>query len=114
MAVDAQMASTLQTGLAYPTWDFVVVSGQIPMLTGTNGDQQNANVAAFMQMGTIPQLPDKGVNWVGFLTSQIGFGQLDANIRQALKDANASQYVPNYNTQTPNTLVVTITLGSTG
>ena len=113
MAIDALMASTTVQGAAYPTWDFVVVNGQVPMVTGVNGDQQNANVAVFMQTGTIPQLPDKGVNWVGFLTSQIGFGQLDANIRQALQDAQANGYVPNYKTA-QGTLTVSVQLGSTG
>lgn len=113
MAIDALMASTTVQGAAYPTWDFVVTNGQVPMVTGTNGDQQNANVAVFMQTGTIPQLPDKGVNWVGFLTSQIGFGQLDANIRQALQDAQANGYVPNYKTA-QSTLTVSVQLGSTG
>ena len=113
MANDALMSATKQVGANFPTWDFTVVSGQVAMISGLNGNQQNANVATFMQMGTIPQLPDKGVNWVGFLTSQIGFGQLDANIRQALKDAIAYGYVPQYDTSS-NSLTVSIVLGSTG
>ena len=113
MATDALMASTTTSGGAYPTWDFVVVSGQVPVISGTLGDQQNANIAVFMQTGTIPQLPDQGVNWTGFLTSQIGFGQLDANIRQALRNANANGYVPNYATASGR-LTVTVALGSTG
>jgi len=111
--IDALMASTTPLGSNYPVWDFTVIKDQVPMVSGQNAAQQNANVAVFMQTGNIPQLPDKGVNWVGFLTSQIGFGQLDANIRQALQDAQANGYVPNYQTS-QGTLTVTVGLGSTG
>jgi hypothetical protein len=106
------MSSTVSPGSAYPEWDFVVTNGIVPTVSGTTGDQQNANVAVFMQTGTIPQLPSQGVNWTGFLTSQIGFGQLDANIRQALKNAKADGFVPNYITAS-GTLTVTVQLGST-
>jgi hypothetical protein len=113
MAVDALMASSVAVSGYYQTWDFMVVSGQVPIVSGMNGDQQNADISAFVQLGTIPQLPNKGVNWVGFLTGLITFGQLDANIRQALQDARAGGYVPHYVTKA-GTLTVNIQLGSTG
>ena len=111
--IDATMNSTSVSGSNYPTWDFVVTSGQVPFITGQAASQQNANIAVFIQQGNIPQLPSKGVNWVGFLTSQIGFGQLDQNIRQALSDAQAAGFVPQYTTSSGQ-LFVSVQLGSTG
>lgn len=111
--IDALMSSTTTDPTTYPTWDFVVISGQVPLVSGNVAAQQNANIAVYMQQGNIPQLPAKGVDWVGFLTSQIGFGQLDQNIRQALSDALASGYVPQYTTASGR-LTVSVQIGSTG
>lgn len=113
MATDILMASTVITGNAYPTWDFAVKDNMLQTVTGSNGDKQNANVAVFTQKGTIPQLPNVGVNWAGFLTNQISFGTLDANIRIALKNSGATAFIPKYSTVS-GLLNVSIEMGSTG
>lgn len=84
-----------------PTWDFFLILGEdgadyVPLITGLQEEAQNAAVAAVLFLGSIPQLPDTGVDHLGFLTSTTTFGQLDSQIRIALRNAGRSDYLPDY------------------
>jgi hypothetical protein len=96
MAIDAQMTSTVTSSSAYPTWDFNVVGNIVPIIQDTLAEQQSANVAAFLQIGTIPQLPGIGVDWTGYLTGNLSFGDLDQAIRASLLAVGLSTFSPNY------------------
>ena len=89
-------SSSDTTSTTFPVWDLAVTSGVVDFIDGNPGDVQAASIAAFLQLGSIPQLPDLGVPWVEFLTRQVSFGNLDAAIRQSAANANVSQFVPQY------------------
>jgi len=89
-------SSTLGTPSAFPVWDLAVTSGIVPFITGSPADVQAATIAAFIQLGSIPQLPTLGVPWVEFVTKQITFGDLDAAIRQSVANAGVANFSPKY------------------
>lgn len=89
-------SSTVGSPSSFPTWDFAVTSGVVPFISGNPGNVQAAEMAAFIQLGSIPQLPNVGVPWAEFLTKGVTFGDLDAAIRQSAFNAGVSNFVPNY------------------
>lgn len=101
-------SSTPQTPSAFPVWGLAVVSGIVPFITGNAADVQAAAMAAYLQLGSIPQLPTVGVPWVEFLTHQASFGDLDAAIRQAAANGGVANFTPRYDIQ-DGKLAVTMT-----
>lgn len=89
-------SSSPTTATAFPTWDLAVVSGIVPFITGDPADIQAASIGAFIQVGSVPQLPTIGVPWVEFLTGKATFGDLDAAIRQGAQNAGVPQFTPQY------------------
>lgn len=107
--MDLQMSSSTETTpTAFSTWDFDVQNGSVALISGDLADVQAASMAAFLQVGTIPQLPDVGVPWVEFLTGQATFGDIDAAIRKAAFTANVSNFAPQYDFENGR-LTVTMT-----
>jgi hypothetical protein len=54
--------------------DINVVDGyceELPSPSISSEEQQRANICAFMEKGTIPGLPDVGVDWMGFYTGDL-------------------------------------------
>lgn len=90
------------------TWDVKVDNGIVPILSGDEEDIQNATLACFLELGSIPQLPERGIPWTEFLTGTITFGELDSYIRESLVDSNKSDYYPNYEIQDD---MLTLTVG---
>ncbi len=79
-------------------WDFDVYKGLPITITGEEEEMQRAQVAAFVQKGSIPLLPTTGIDWLKYLLHEISFTQLDAQIRMALNVlTESSKYVPTYN-----------------
>lgn len=93
---DARVNSTVKTADTYPIWDLFVENGIVPILSGAEENQQRANIAAFIQVGTIPQLPDVGVDWTGFFVKRLSFGDLDTSLRQSLYASGCGDYTPSY------------------
>ena len=96
--MDAQI---IGLGGIAPTVDFYVppaVTGQhiVPMVTGAVEDAQQAQMLAFLILDGVPQLPGKGSDWLGFMTNNLPFGQLDAQIRKAMEDGGHGDYSPDY------------------
>jgi hypothetical protein len=79
-----------------PIWDLKTEGDIVPIISGDKEDVQTATLACFLEKGTIPQLPDAGVDWASFLTKDRTFGELDAEIRQSLRNADKMDYQPNY------------------
>ena len=95
--MDIQMSSsTPQTTTAFPTWDVNVVNGVVPLISGELERIQTAAMAAFIQVGSVPQLPEVGVPWAEFQTGGATFGDIDAAIRKAAQASNVSDFTPNY------------------
>jgi hypothetical protein len=95
--MDIKMLSTVTTD-GRNIWDFEIdSSGCARMITGDEEALQNAEVASFIKVGSTPQLPNAGVDWLGFLTGEIDFGELDSQIRTNISDAGQiDDYVPEY------------------
>lgn len=93
---DATVDSSAIVLNEYPIWDLKVVNGVCPLVSGDAEEQQRAMVTAFIQLGTIPQLPDSGIDWTGFFTKRLIFGDLDVSIRQDLIAAGLDDFDPSY------------------
>jgi hypothetical protein len=109
--VDAQLASEAGTP---PTWDLyfsptspAASGGVVPIISGTQEALQQASVAATIVLNGIPQLPGVGVDHLGFLAGSVLFGQLDAQVRQAISNSGHPEYVPSYDIVN-NVLTVTV------
>jgi hypothetical protein len=95
--MDAQMQSTSKSANSYQTWDYYVdSSGNVPILTGSQEEAQAANMAAFLQRGTIPQLPEEGVQWVEYFMGEVTFGDIDNQIKNNLMKIDLVDYFPTY------------------
>ena len=93
--MDLKMKAEEQTTNG-PVWDVKIINGIVPLITDDEEDMQNATLAAFLIKGTIPQLPETGVAWTDYLANKITFGELDAQIRQAIINAGQTGYYPKY------------------
>ncbi len=113
--MDIQMSSsTEETETTFPTWDFTVVDGVVPLISGDQERVQTAAMAAFIQVGSVPQLPGVGVPWTEFLTGGATFGDIDAAIRKAALASNVSDFTPQYDFENGRlTVVMTAVQGAT-
>lgn len=93
--MDAQMKEE-NLNADYPIWDLKVKDGIVPILSGDREDIQTALMASFIELGTIPQLPEAGVPWTKFLTGEMTFGELDVEIRTSIQNAGKENYRPDY------------------
>lgn len=80
----------------YPIWDVKTEGDVVPIISGDKENVQIASLACFLVKGSIPQLPEAGVEWTAFLTGDKTFGELDAEIRESLRKAGEVEYQPNY------------------
>lgn len=93
--MDVEMKKEEQTSTDY-IWDIKTDGGIVPIISGNKEEVQVATLAGLLQKGSIPQLPDMGVNWAGFLTGSVSFGELDGEIRESLKASGREDYMPVY------------------
>ena len=107
--LDLLISKTINETTKEPIVDFVSTKdGQLQVLYAENAVKQRAVLASFTQRGSIPQLPDVGVDWVEFLTEQRSAAEINSQIFTAMHEyANTYDYVPNYET-TKDNLIVTI------
>lgn len=81
-----------------PILDFEITGqGELSLLFGEDEVRQRALVASFTQKGTIPQLPNTGVEWVEMLTSSAPPAEINSQIiRQIHECAETYSYSPKY------------------
>lgn len=81
-----------------PILDFEVQrDGTLTVFFGEPAIKQRAIVASFTQKGTIPQLPNTGVEWAEMLTGQVGPANINSEIFDAIHNtADTYGYVPQY------------------
>lgn len=106
--MDLKMKSEEISSSNHPIWDLEVKNGIVPIISGDEEDFQTATLSGFLQLGSIPQLPNVGVPWTDFLTKKITFGELDTLVRQSIQDAGRSEFYPKYDIQGE---VLTMTVG---
>ncbi len=107
--IDLLISKTVNETTKEPIVDFVPTKdGQLQVLYAENAVKQRAVLASFVQRGSIPQLPDIGVDWVEFLTSQRSAAEINSQIFTAMHNyANTYDYIPKYETA-DDKLTVTI------
>jgi hypothetical protein len=92
--MDIQMTSTAGSPLI---WDITIDSnGCAVLIYDLNERKQQAKVASFLTLGSTPQNPDDGVDWQGFFTGSISFGELDSQIKDNIAKVNDSSLYPDY------------------
>jgi hypothetical protein len=106
--MDAQMTSESGT---FPSWDFALTLGTggadyVAIISGEQEAQQEAQVAAYLILGSVPQLPGAGVDHLGFLGGSTNFGMLDAGVRSFLINVGRSDYYPDYDIQNGTLIVI--------
>ena len=95
--MDALMAdSGALSGTSFMTWDFSLSGGAVPYIDGQQEADQRAQLAVFIQMGLVDQLPGVGVNWTAFLTKELSFDGLDAQIRNSLASTGDTNHAVKY------------------
>ena len=94
--MDFQMSSvTVINGIN--TFDLAInSSGILPRMTADQIATQQAMMATYLILNSIPQLQGQGSDWIGFFTGNIGFGELDAQIRNNIQLSGNPSYYPNY------------------
>jgi hypothetical protein len=90
------MASTKFSNVAYPTFDFVVKDGIVPIIEGQVEEEQAAALITYLQLNTIPQLPAQGSPWMQYLTGETDFSDLDNTIRNNLIAIGLVDFNPDY------------------
>ena len=99
--MDMTLQSSSTAPNQYQTFDYLVVGNIVPVLndSGVNGsieDAQHAQMAAYIQRGTVPQLPQFGVEWVEYFTGGVNFGVVDGQIKSNLISIGLSKFRPTY------------------
>jgi hypothetical protein len=81
-----------------PTWDIDVdVYGNAQFLEDDNAEMQTAQIASFLSMGSTPQLNEAIYpDWLGWMTGEKTFGDLDASIRASIDNAGITNHYPEY------------------
>lgn len=107
--LDLLISKTINNTTKESIVDFVPTKdGQLQVLYAENAVKQRAVLSSFTQRGSIPQLPDVGIDWVEFLTEQRSAAEINSQIFTSMHEyANTYDYIPKYETSN-NELTVTI------
>lgn len=81
-----------------PILDFEIKGdGTLTTFFADAATKQRAVVASFTQKGTIPQLPNTGVEWAEMLTGSVTPAMINSEIFDAMhKCADTYEYIPQY------------------
>lgn len=81
-----------------PIIDFKVSSsGELITVSSEAEIKQRAIVASFTQKGTIPQLPNTGVEWAQLLTGDTTPAEINSQVMKQMHEcANTYAYLPKY------------------
>ena len=103
------LIDSYKTSSKEPILDFrVTSSGELHTISSETEIKQRAIVASFTQKGTIPQLPDTGVEWAEMLTGDVAPSIVNRQIINQMHEcADTYGYTPNYDV-VDNELIVTI------
>lgn len=104
LKMKAEVLETNET----PIWDVEVKDGIVPIIKDNQEAMQTATLSAFLIRGTIPLLPEAGVPWTEYLTGLITFGEMDAEIRQAIINSGYPAYYPEYDVTDSGEMTVKI------
>ncbi len=66
-------------------WDIDVVDGIALTVPEEAEEDQEAAVIAYLEKNTIPLMPERGVDWTGYLTKRVSLAEIDTQVRENLK-----------------------------
>lgn len=66
-------------------WDIDVEDGMPKVVPEGSEEDQEASIIAYLETNTIPLMPERGVNWVGYLNKYNSLAEIDTQIRESLK-----------------------------
>lgn len=78
-------------------WDIDVEDG-IALCVPEGAEQdQEASVVAYLETNTIPLMPERGIDWTGYLNKKKSLSEIDYDIRENLKTyLDTVLYTPTY------------------
>lgn len=108
-ALDLLITKTFDEETKEPIVDFTPTKeGQLQVLYANEAVKQRAIISSFVQKGSIPQLPNVGVEWVEFLSESRSPAEINSQIFDAMHNyADTYDYIPKYETSNDK-LTVTI------
>lgn len=92
-----------------PILDFEITGkGELTVISNEAEIKQRAIVSAFTQKGTIPQMPDTGVDWTGLVLGEVSPAEINSQVMQQIHEcADTYSYLPKYSSINDQ-LIVTI------
>lgn len=66
-------------------WDIDEENGIAKVVPEEAEESQEASVVTYLETNTIPLMPEKGVDWPGYLGKQFSLAEIDTQIRENLK-----------------------------
>ena len=107
--VDLLVTKTIDSASKEPILDFTfTANGCLQEIFAENAVKQRAVLISSIQKGTIPQIPDVGVEWAELITGQTSPAEINSQIMDVMhKYADTYNYVPKYEVEN-NRLTVTI------
>ena len=95
--MDFEMVDVKEDNTGLPLWDFKIKNGILETLDHNEAVQQRANIAVFLQRGTIPQMQTTGNQWAELITNQIAPQTLNVQIRQSILNLTGGlAFLPKY------------------
>ena len=95
--MDFEMTGYTDSETKERVWDFAVKKGRFMAIDHGTADEQRAAVAAFVQRGSVPQMPGFGNQWAELLTGQITPQEVNAQVKSSIIGANGNMgFAPVY------------------
>ena len=66
-------------------WDIDVNDGMPEVVPEGAEEDQEASVVTYLEKDTIPLMPERGVDWPGYLSKKLSLAEVDTQIRENLK-----------------------------
>lgn len=66
-------------------WDIDVEDGIAVCVPEGAEEDQEASVVTYLEKDTIPLMPERGVDWPGYLSKRFSLAEIDTQIRENLK-----------------------------
>lgn len=113
---DIKMQSSMSLANGFPCFDIDHdASSSGWRIDGSRARLQRACMAALVQKGEIPQLPDEGIEWSRLLAptrdeTAASLSEISKQIADAISDAGVSEYIASF-TKEGTQLTVSITNG---
>ena len=80
-------------------WDIDVKDGMPEVVPENAEESQEANVVSYLETNTIPLMPERGVDWPGYLNKQKSLAEIDTQVRENIKTyLDTVLYSPVYKT----------------